>query len=265
MGIELHETDVAAASAWRVHADPQEQARRDVEMVRKCRRKVKPYYEDPDARIAIYHGRAEDVLQTLERPGLILTDPPYGINYRSNHNSSRRGKWAKWIRYQNLPGILGDDRPIDPVPLLTFGVPLAIFGGNYLADQLPPSSCWIVWNKRDGIGPNNQADCELVWTNFPKPSRIFDHLWSGLLRAGEENVAMAPKFHPHQKPVNVLRKIIKYSDTAGIVLDPYMGSGSTLIAAKDMGRPAIGIEAEERYCEVAANRLRQGVLFGVAS
>lgn len=218
----------------------------------------KPYYDEDG--ITIYHGDCRDILPYLEPVDLVLTDPPYGIRYRSNHNSSRRGKWAKWVRYENLPGIIGDDVPLDPSFLLELDRPMALFGGNYCADKLPSSRCWIIWDKRDGIGPNNQADCELCWTNFQKPSRIWRHLWSGLLRAGEENVALSEKLHPHQKPVNLLRFIIQYSDTEGIVLDPFMGSGTTLRAAKDMGRKAIGIEIEEKYCEIAVKRLAQGVL-----
>lgn len=217
---------------------------------------MKPYY--CQGGITIYCGDSREFVPSAQ-PGLVLTDPPYGINYRSNHNSSRRGKWARWIRTENLPGIRGDDSPLDPALILGLCCPAAIFGANYCADRLPPSRCWIVWNKRDGIGQNNQADCELAWTNFNRPSRIFNHLWSGLLRAGEENVALQDKQHPHQKPVALLRYIINYSQSDGFVYDPYMGSGSTLLAAKLEGREAVGVEIEERYCEVAANRLAQGV------
>lgn len=219
---------------------------------------LKPYYEENG--ITIYHGDCREILPHLEPVDLVLTDPPYGINYRSNHNSSRRGKWAKWVRYENLPGIVGDDQPLDPSFMLALNVPLVIFGGNYCADQLPPSRCWIIWDKRDGIGSNNQADAELAWTNFDKPSRIYRHLWSGLLRAGEENVALSEKLHPHQKPLALIKFILSYSDTAGVVLDPFMGSGTTLRAAKDLGRKAIGIEIEEKYCEIAVKRLAQEVL-----
>lgn len=220
-----------------------------------------PYYDDETCRI--YHGDCREVMPALDLAGvgLLLTDPPYGISYRSNHNSSRRGKWARWVRYENMPGILGDDEPFDPSPFLDFPA-VALFGANHFADKLPPSRCWIVWDKRDGIGSNNQADCEMVWTNFPKVARVYRHLWSGLLRAGEENVSRGEKLHPHQKPVALLRRIIAYSGIppGGLVLDPYCGSGSTLRAAKDLGFRAVGIEIEERYCEVAARRLAQEVL-----
>ncbi len=219
---------------------------------------MKPYYEH--AGITIYHGDCREILPTLQPAALLLTDPPYGIGYRSNHNSGRRGKWAKWIRYENMPGIIGDDAALEPEFLFDAAPLAAIFGGNYCADKLPASRCWLVWDKRDGIGPNNQADAELVWTNFGKVSRIYRHLWSGLLRAGRENVALAPKFHPHQKPIALLSWIICYSEVAGPVLDPYAGSGSTLVAAKYNGLPAVGIEIEERYCEIAAQRLSQEVL-----
>jgi site-specific DNA-methyltransferase (adenine-specific) len=220
---------------------------------------VKPYYEH--AGITIYHGDCQEILLSLPVAGLVLTDPPYGIGYRSNHNSSHKAtEWARWVRDQNMPGIIGDDEPINPAPLLSAAPLAAIFGGSYLANQLPPTRCWIVWDKRDGIGPNNQADCEMAWTNFPKPSRIYRHLWSGLLRAGEENVARSAKLHPHQKPTALLGFVIDYSDSTGVVLDPYCGSGGTLRAAKDRNRPAIGIEIEERYCEIAARRAEQEVL-----
>lgn len=223
-----------------------------------------PYYERDG--ITIYHAHAMEMWPQLPPVSLVLMDPPYGINYRSRHNSSWRQKgsrWERWDRYRrdaNFPGIVGDDSPFDPSPWLALEVPLATFGANYYADRLPPSRCWVTWDKRVDITPNNQADSELVWTNFNKPCRIFRHRWSGIIRDGEENVSRAHKHHPHQKPAALLRWIIGYSDTDGLVLDPFMGSGSTLVAARDMGRRAIGIEIEERYCEIAANRLAQMVL-----
>lgn len=218
------------------------------------------FHEEPG--ITLYCGDCREVLPLLYlQGGACVTDPPYGINYRSNHNSSRRGKWARWVRYENMPGIVGDDKAIDATPLLDFD-PLVIFGGNYIANQLPPTRCWIVWDKRDGIGANNQADCEMAWTSLDKPSRIHRQMWSGLLRAGESNVARSEKLHPHEKPVELMRFVILYAepDRSLPIIDPYCGSGPVLQAAKELGYPAIGIEIEERYCQIAVKRLRQEVL-----
>lgn len=206
----------------------------------------------------LYLGDFHEVLPALTGVDAVVTDPPYGINYRSNHNSSRRGEWAKWTRHENLPGIVGDEEPLDPEPILSLGVPTVIFGGNYCADRLPPTRCWLVWDKRDGIGPNNQADCELAWTNLDNVSRLYRHMWSGLLRAGEENVAKQPKVHPHQKPVALMRWCIaQLPDGCRTVMDPYMGSGSTGVAAARDGMGFIGIEVDESYFDIACRRIRE--------
>jgi site-specific DNA-methyltransferase (adenine-specific) len=113
-----------------------------------------------------------------------------------------------------------------------------------------------VWDKRDGLTSNDFADCELIYTNLSGVARLFSHRWSGALRDSERGEA---RVHPTQKPLVLMRWLIELT-VAETILDPYMGSGTTLRAAKDLGRKAIGIEIEERYCEIAANRLRQEVL-----
>lgn len=234
---------------------------RQITIQQKKKSIVKPYY-DHDG-MTIYHGDCRDVYRgTSALIDMVLSDPPYGISYRSTHNSNRRGEWSKWIRDENFDSIRGDDEPFDPRWLVMMAPRIALFGANYFASKLPDSRCWIAWDKRDGISPNDQADCEMVWTNFNKPSRLFRHVWSGLIRAGEENVSRSPKLHPHQKPVAMMRWLIEYSGCplGSMILDPFMGSGTTLRAAKDLGMRSIGIEIEERYCEIAANRLAQGVL-----
>lgn len=219
---------------------------------------MKPYYEH--AGQTIYHGDAKEILADQAfGEDTLCTDPPYGISYRSNHNSNHRGKWAKWVRTDNFTGIVGDDEPLDPSNLPDSRAKI-IFGGNYCADRLPATRCWIIWDKRDGIGPNNQADCELAWTNLDRPSRIHRQMWSGLLRDGRENVSLQDKVHPHQKPIALMKFVLLYANAAGVVLDPYCGSGSTLVAAKELGLRSVGIEIEESYCEIAAKRLSQEVM-----
>jgi site-specific DNA-methyltransferase (adenine-specific)/modification methylase len=221
---------------------------------------VKPYYERGG--FTIYHGDCREILPSIWGASLLLTDPPYGINYRSNHNSGWRDPVrVKWARQENFPGIYGDDKPLDPAHLDHVAPLAAIFGGNYCASALGASRCWLVWDKRVDTGSDNQSDCELIWTNFDKPCRIYRHLWRGIVRAGEENVSRSEKLHPHQKPIALLRWIIQLSGvTRGPVIDSYCGSGSTLVAAAREGFPAIGIEIDERYCEIAARRLSQEVL-----
>lgn len=208
-----------------------------------------PYYEQDG--IAIYHADCRDVLPTLEPVDLVLTDPPYGIgaalNLRAN---TRRGNalcassdygFADW-----------DDTPPDPDTMdrvISAGAKAIVWGGNYY--QLGRSSCWLVWDKETGT--NYYADAELAWTNLDGAVRLMRHQWKGMFRASDD-----PRTHPTQKPEAVMLWCLSFAP--GSVLDPFMGSGTTLVAAKQLGRKAIGIEIEERYCEIAAQRLAQGVL-----
>lgn len=215
----------------------------------------KPYYSGDG--ITLYCGDSLKILPLIEATDCI-TDPPYGIGYKSGHNTGhvqKRTGWSNWRRDANFDPIAGDDQPFDPKPLLRFRR-IALCGANHFASRLPDSKCWITWDKREDSGSDRQSDCEYIWTNFDKPSRIFRHLWRGLCRRGEENVAREAKKHPNQKPVALMRWIIEYGACGPIIVDPFAGSGSTLLAAKDHGIQAIGIELSEEYCKVAANRLK---------
>jgi DNA modification methylase len=206
-----------------------------------------PYYEQDG--ITIYHGDCREILPGLPKVDLVLTDPPYGIGEAAGKNKSR-GFLAQSKDYGNSDW----DNAIQPDAILQ-AVALAkqaiVFGGNYY--PLPPASCWLVWDKENG--ETDFADCELAWTNLKKAVRIKRHQWHGMIRKGNEE-----RVHPTQKPLDVIRWAMSFTD-GQIVLDPFMGSGTTLLAAKLEGRRAIGIEIEEKYCEIAANRLRQKVLF----
>lgn len=212
-----------------------------------------PYYSD--SHVTLWHGRCEDVLPTLAAAdvSLVLTDPPYGIGERTDRRSKGRSNAA--ASYDFEP-VCGDDEPFNPTHLLRFPR-LVLFGANHYAQELPPSPSWIVWDKRAGGTPDDNADCELAWTNIGGPARLYTHLWRGMIKASERDER---RTHPTQKPVALMARIIEaYTQPGDLVLDPYAGSGSVLLAAKMLGRRAVGCEIELRYCEVAAQRLCQGV------
>lgn len=210
---------------------------------------MRPYYEASG--IVIYHGDCRDLLPHVQA-GALVTDPPYGIAYDATHSKYRNGidrGDASW-----------DKGPFDPAHLIALGLPSIIWGGNCFSSRLPDSTTWLAWVKTARNDADiRQSDMELAWTNCFGRSRVFRHLWIGAYRASESGLRNE---HPTQKPEAVMRWCISEAKIANDVtlLDPYMGSGTTLRAAKDLGRKAIGIEIEERYCEVAARRLQQETL-----
>lgn len=221
----------------------------------------KPYYQD-DA-VTIYHGDCREVLPELDPVDLVLTDPPWGT--ATNCDSSRfsppaTGWWRNadrsLQRHNYCSRMKGDSEPFDPVHLLTVGKAHIIWGGHSFANRLPPSPGWLVWDKRKGIEDCTwpMSEAELAWTDIGKGIHVFRHRWMGLVRETEQG----QHHHPTQKPVSLM--IWCLERWKGLVLDPYMGSGTTLRAAKDLGRKAIGIEIEERYCEIAAQRMAQEAL-----
>ena len=211
---------------------------------------MKPYYQDES--VTIYNADCREVLPTLDKFDLVLTDPPYGIGEAAGKNKSRGSKTIAPTNFGASES--WDDAPIDPALLALvrrMGHTQIIFGGNYY--DLPPTSCWLIWDKINGT--NDFADCEMAWTNMAQAVRLFRWQWHGFIQGDMKHKER--RQHPTQKPVPLMRWCIEQSKTEGTVLDPFMGSGTTLRAAKDLGRKAIGIEIEERYCEIAANRMSQ--------
>lgn len=199
-----------------------------------------PYYQDD--LVTIYHGDCREIAPDLDFD-VILTDPPYGIDINPIRSRFDR--------------ITGDSEPFDPSWLLAFGKPTAMFGANHYADRLPSSPTWFVWDKRGATPSNLQADAELAWSNLGGPVRLVRYYWNG--GGSKQKEGLGGSLHPTQKPVGVMRWIIERCPD-GVILDPYMGSGSTLMASKQVGRRAIGIEIDERYCERAAARCSQETL-----
>jgi len=141
-----------------------------------------------------------------------------------------------------------------------------MFGANNFASRLPDSYSWLVWDKKTERGAkNNFGDGEMIYCrggNFSSV-RIFRHMWCGYQRDSEISEG---SLHPTQKPIALMKWVLQFFPDCNRVLDPYMGSGSTLVACKLDNRKAIGIEIEEKYCEIAAKRLAQEVFdFGATA
>lgn len=197
----------------------------------------------------LYLGDCAEILSTLDAVDAVITDPPYGINENSKKVASR-GNMAKPKDY----GEFDWDKSPPPDELIelirTKGKYQAFFGGNYFT--LPPTSCWLVWDKLNG--DNDFADCELAWTNWPKAVRRLQWRWNGMIRQGNEE-----RYHPTQKPLEVMKWVIDLCPKSETILDPFMGSGTTGVAAIQMGKKFIGIERESKYFDIACKRLELAV------
>ncbi len=225
----------------------------------------KPYYDHGG--ITLYCGDCREILPHLGKFDLLLTDPPYGVNARTANKSSGRGTLDKptapriWASKDHAP-VAGDDEPFDPAPFLPLAPAAVLWGANNYASKLPDSPCWLAWDRKDRRAADSDiTDVELaaVIGHRFKTVRIFRHMWAGFQRDSEIG---AKVLHPTQKPVALMSWCLGFFPDAKTVIDPYMGSGPVAKACKDRGLRYVGIELVEKYCAIAADRLRQEVLFG---
>jgi len=203
-------------------------------------------------------GDCLEVMRTMpdKSVDLVLTDPPYGIGRDEGFEGFEGfggfgGFGEKIARTRYASDGWDDMRPNKDVfdEMLRVGKLVLIFGGNYFADILPQGTHWLVWRKLNTMP--TFSDCELVWTNSPRKSvKEYEHLWNGLI-GKEKN-----RFHPTQKPVELMKKILDdYAKDGDKILDPFAGSGSTLVAAHELGLQATGIEISPEYVKIAQDRL----------
>ncbi len=197
----------------------------------------------------LYLGDCREILPTLGKVDAVVTDPPYGIGEATGKNKSRSSRAVS----KDYGDDAWDDEPIDLNTLnlvKSAGRWQIIFGGNYY--PMPPSSCWLIWDKLNG--DNDFADCELAWTNMPKAVRRLQYRWHGMIRQNNE-----PRGdHPTQKPLGLMRWCLaQLPDGCRTILDPFMGSGTTGVAALIGGYSFIGIEREPRYFERARRRISE--------
>lgn len=183
---------------------------------------------------------------------LLLTDPPYGLNIASKGTlsikgaSSKKREFAKsdWDTFAPTKEYFDE--------MLRVSRNHIIWGGNYFAHMLPPTQCWLVWWKKDGLPRGTFADCELAWTSFKKPALVYNSRWHGFIRdSKEERVA-----HPTQKALDVMRWCVEeFSVKGDTILDPFLGSGTTLVACSQLGRSGVGFDVSEEYAAIARERL----------
>lgn len=211
---------------------------------------------------AVLHlGDCRDMLPTLGPVDAVVTDPPYGVGERTDRKAKGRGspRNGRWVASQDWPALHGDDAPFDPTPWLAFPK-VVLFGANHFGSRLPDASKWIVWDKREETAPDDNADCELAWTNLKGPARIHRQLWRGICRRGEENISGGgARLHPTQKPVALMDFCLQACrlPERATVLDPYMGAGATGVAAVRRGLRFIGCELEPLYFDTACRRIEE--------
>jgi DNA modification methylase len=219
---------------------------------------IRPVY-DRDG-ISIYRGDCRTILPHIDSfDACLIADPPYGFG----QSNQRRRK-----RAANDPGrdgdfteIVGDREPFDPAFILGLGFEtVVLFGANHYADQLPPSTGWLVWDKRNGATPDDNADAELIWTNRSGVVRMHRQCWRGFTRE-DDGLEPHKHLHPTQKPVKLMMWIVeRFTKPGDLVVDPYMGSGPIAKACQLLGRRYTGVELDERYCNAAISRLQQSVM-----
>lgn len=211
----------------------------------------------------LYLGDCQEIAPTLPRPAAVISDPPYGMKWDTNakrfsggdvSSQAQRGSGKDWGA-----GVHGDDEPFDPAPWIAAASSVVLFGANHFTQRLPVGTT-LVWVKRlDGAFGSFLSDAEVAWMKGGHGV----YCWRDLSMMAETR----DRAHPTQKPVPLMGWCIERAKVpaGGVILDPYLGSGSTGVAAVQMRHPFVGIEIEPRYFDVACRRIaeaqRQGDMF----
>jgi site-specific DNA-methyltransferase (adenine-specific) len=202
-------------------------------------------------RATLFNADCRDVLPTLDRGNAIVSDPPYGVPILTNTAIGKRGGALKKNGRAWKP-VIGNEAPFDPDSLLDFSEVL-LWGANHFAHRLPHNGRWLIWDKRCGVIPQRtQADCELAWVKDYGAARMIRFLWDGICQDEKKG----ERFHPTEKPEGVMKWCLGFVK-ARMIVDPFMGSGSTGVAAVQQGRDFIGIELDPDYFATACRRLEQ--------
>jgi DNA modification methylase len=214
-----------------------------------------PYY-DQDG-ITIYNADCRTAMRAL-RPSWIVTDPPYGINYDGAKYKKWSGQELGWNKIQN------DDGSLDLEFIFRAEGNKVVFGADNYLDKIEYKGSWIIWDKR--VDEKNDKmfgnPIEMAWNSKEGLHKIYRIKHGGVVNADSIYGNNEKRFHPTQKPVRLFYRILEdFTNEDDLILDPFMGSGTTLIAAQKLGRKAIGIEIDKYYCDIAIKRLAQMEMF----
>lgn len=193
----------------------------------------------------LYLGDCLEILPTLGKVDAVVTDPPYGIGAKMSGGTwGAAEKYADFRRWDIAPSA-------DSLALLRSLAPaVVLWGGNYF--DAPAARCWLIWNKANAV--HTMADVEMAWTNLDRPAKRFNG-----------SVGVHKHGHPTEKPLDLMCWCLGFLPDAQIIIDPFMGSGTTGVACAKLGRKFIGIEIEPKYFDIACRRIddayKQGDMF----
>ena len=192
----------------------------------------------------LYLGDCAEILPMIDKVDAVITDPPYGIG-ADEHAGKPENGWTQW----ETSGWDAEKPSVELIKTISLlGKVAIIWGGNYFTDSLPPSMQWLVWDK--GQRGFSLADCEFAWSSQNNASRIFNYARSLALKDGKQ--------HPTQKPIALMKWCIdQCKNNPKTIFDPFMGSGTTGVAAVQMGKQFIGIEREQSYFDIACERIEK--------
>jgi site-specific DNA-methyltransferase (adenine-specific) len=209
--------------------------------------------------VELWCGDCREILPSLPKHDACVCDPPYG-NKHSGDSSRFSGGNTRRGRGSTHGPIEGDGRPFDPSLLFSHADEYVIWGANYFPQHLQPGS-FLVWSKRRPFAYGTfLGDGEVAWFSKGTGVYLFEHIFAGSAAAVEYSAdAYAESAHPFQKPIAVMEWCIKKIPDAVSIIDPFMGSGTTGVAAVKLGRKFTGIEIEQTYFDIACRRISEAL------
>ena len=191
----------------------------------------------------LLQGNCLEVMPFVGKVDAVVTDPPYEIGRDGRHKSKSRHGGHKGYEFKGWDS----ERPVDALSDINkMDCAKIVWGGNYFADLFSAGEKWLSWDKGQRL---NQSDCELAYTNLKGALRVFTLNRVSLMKDGAQ--------HPTQKPVALMEWCLGFLPDAQTILDPFMGSGTTLVACAKLGRSGIGIELDPDYFEIACKRVEE--------